>query len=418
MTNSGARTQPSNVAGGGSPKGPPLATVGIVFVLVLFWTVYTSSVLPWARQHDFLSFYTGASFALEGRFGDLYDPAAQLEFQRRIVPGATDIAPYIRPNFYAAAIAPLALLPFHTAFWVWMVSHWLVLIACWIWAGRHFGWDAMIWGAMYFPTVAGISNGQDCSWLLAIVVGAYILVNRRRDAAAGLVLGLALFKFNLLLLAPLGMLAARRWRMLAGYGLAGAATGFAFLALGGLSQLPSYRALLTNPDLTWLEPNATRMINLASITANLGLPSFLTWVMAAAVAAAALLVARRAVLWRWFATVLIGSVLVNPHAYAYDGALLLLPLWLILFRGRGRALRVLSAAVAVPLPFFTMLADSPWLALPALLYTAIFAALVWESWPAPPEGAAECALAASEPAIGQAPRGHVQGGADGPAGRS
>ncbi len=360
----------------GRKRFPPLVTLAIVVLLILFWVVQGLSVMKWAAKHDVLSFYTGASFAVEGRWAELYDPAEQLEFQRRLFPEINDIAPYIRPNYYAALLSPWGAIPYPAAFWVWIGLHSVLLIGCWYWAGRRFHWDAMIWGAMFFPTFAGVSNGQDCVWILLIALAAFSLGERNRELAAGAVFGLALIKFNLLVLLPLAMLAGKRWRMLAGYTATVAGIALVFLALDGAASLGAYRDLITNPDIRWLEPNPNRMINLASIGANLGLPLVLVYAASGLTGILALWSARKAPLWLWLSLAMIGSVLINPHAYSYDGAMLLLPLWLVLYLSEDAASRAIAAMVAIPLPFYTLLIGTPWCVIPAILLTALFVSLL------------------------------------------
>src|SRR5205823_721025 len=122
--------------------------------------------------HDFLNLYTGASLALEGRFAQLYDPAIQLERERRFVPELDALVPFVRPHFYAAVLAPLALLPFRIAFWVWLSVQLLLLSACCTWAYRRWGPDALIFGALYLPTALGIAHGQDCVLMLLTLIAS------------------------------------------------------------------------------------------------------------------------------------------------------------------------------------------------------------------------------------------------------
>ena len=62
--------------------------------------------------------------------------------------------------------------------------------------------------------------------VLAVLCICYILLTREKNFSSGLVLGLGLMKFHLLLMFPVWMILQKRWRMLAGF----AATGAVFLA--------------------------------------------------------------------------------------------------------------------------------------------------------------------------------------------
>ncbi len=184
-----------------------------------------------SREHDFVSFYVGSSLALEGRFAVLYDRDVQFGRQKEVAPTKDQLVPYVRPPFYLAALAPLSLFSLHTSFWLWIVGHSLLLIACWVWAGRRFGPDALIFGALYLPTALGIASGQDCVVMLAVGIGFYHLADQQRDFPAGAVLALGLLKFHLLLLLPLAMILNKRWRMLAGYAATGGLLALSSIAL-------------------------------------------------------------------------------------------------------------------------------------------------------------------------------------------
>jgi hypothetical protein len=102
----------------------------------------------------------------------MHSPQVQLERERRFVPGLDALVPFVRPPFYALILAPLALLPFGAAFWVWIGLQSVLLIGCWAWAFRRWGPDALVFGALYLPTALGIAPGQDCVVMLVIAIAA------------------------------------------------------------------------------------------------------------------------------------------------------------------------------------------------------------------------------------------------------
>ena len=315
-----------------------------------------------------------------GEAENLYDLDAQRPIQRSLAPANDDVIPFIRPSYYALVLAPLSFLPFAAAFWVWIGFQALLLLSCWVWAGRHFGWDAMIFGAIYFPTAAGVTNAQDCVTLLAIGIGAYLLAERKRDYWSGAVLGLGLIKFHLFFLLPLVILLQKRFKIFAGYCATGIIALGIFLGLGGFGGVEKYVSLLRRDDLEWLSPAPELMINIQSVAANLGLhwpgaPALLI----SLVAGVTILGAWRVSLWRWLSVALLGSVLITPHAYAYDAAILLLPVWLVLFRSDNPLLRIAAATLAVPLPFLSFLFGPPWTVIPALTIFTFLCLLAWDN---------------------------------------
>ena len=367
-------------AASSGPSRLPLGTLVFVVVLSIFWVVQGALTYQRARHHDFLSFYTGATLVRQAQAEELYDLDAQRLIQKSLAPANEDVIPFIRPSYYALILAPLSVLPFGAAFWAWIVFQTVLLFGCWAWAGRYFGWDAMIFGAIYFPTAAGVTNAQDCVFLLAIGIGAYLLAERKRDYWSGLVLGLRLIKFHLFFLLPVVVLIQKRFRIFAGYCTAGIVALGVFLVLGGFGGVEKYASLLRRDDLEWLSPAPELMINIQSVAANLGLHS--PWAPAlliALVAAITVFGARQVSLWRWLSVALLGSVLITPHAYAYDAAILLLPIWLVLFRSDNPILRVIAATLAVPLPFLSFLFGPPWTVIPALTIFAFLCILAWDN---------------------------------------
>ena len=367
-------------AASSGPSRLPLGTLVFVVVLSIFWVVQGTVTYQRARHHDFLSFYTGATLVRQAQAEELYDLDAQRLIQESLAPANEDVIPFIRPSYYALILAPLSFLPFGAAFWAWIVFQTMLLFGCWAWAGRYFGWDAMIFGAIYFPTAAGVTNAQDCVFLLAIGIGAYVLAERKRDYWSGLVLGLGLIKFHLFFLLPLVVLIQKRFRMFAGYCAAGIIAFGIFLVLGGFGGVEKYISFLRRDDLEWLSPAPELMINIQSVAANLGLHSpWASALLIALVAAITVFGARQVSLWRGLSVALLGSVLITPHAYAYDAAILLLPIWLVLFRSKNPVLRVTAATLAVPLPFLSFLFGPPWTVIPALTIFAFLCILAWDN---------------------------------------
>ena len=117
----------------------PLFVWIVVVAFSGVWISLGSMITPSSKGHDFLNLYTAGSLALDGKFATLHDPAVQLEREQRLVPSTKELIPFGRPLFYSLALAPLATIPFASAFWVFIVSQSLLLIGCWAWAARRFG---------------------------------------------------------------------------------------------------------------------------------------------------------------------------------------------------------------------------------------------------------------------------------------
>ena len=314
-----------------------------------------------SRAGDFLSFYAGASLALEGNFAELHNVEVQWERERRILPGLPALIPYVRPAFYALLLAPLALLPYNAAFICWIAAQIVLLGGCMAWALKRFGPDAMLLGMLYMPPPLGIAAGQDGVEMLVLFILAYELTQRQKPLAAGAALAVMLFKFHLILLWPLVLLVQRRWRMLGGFCAMAAGEIGLSLWLGGMRGATAYIALLRNKSLDHLAPSPQLMISYQGMLANLNVPApWAAYALLAAVVLIFLWAARTAPLWRLFALTALASLFIAPHVYGYDGTLLLLPIWLIVSESLQPAARIAARLFSTPFPFGFALAGKPY----------------------------------------------------------
>lgn len=250
-----------------------------VAVFVTFWIAIGTPVAEHTRRHDFLNLYTGASLALEGQFSRLHDTGVQLAREREFVPETKVLIPFVRPHFYALMIAPLALAPFGPAFWIWTVGQWVVYAGFGWWAQRRLGGDSLVWWSLYVPGAIGIIHGQDSALMLAFLTFGFVLSEKGRPFAAGLVWSLLLMKFHLCFGLVVALMAARMWWQVAGFAAGGIGLAGVSLALGGAAGAGRYLNMLTNKDLERLSPAPEKMLNFQGLAANFGLEG--DWVLAA-----------------------------------------------------------------------------------------------------------------------------------------
>lgn len=333
----------------------------LVPALSLLWISLGSMITPGAKTQDFLNIYTGASLALDGQFAIMHDVDVQLARERKFVPSTDVLRPFVRPSFYALLLAPLALIPFKTAFWIWIAAQSALLIGCWAWGFRRFGPNALVFAAFSLPGPLGVASGQDCVILLALFILGWQLTDRGRPAAGGAMLALMLIKFHLILLWPVALLLQRRWKMLGGFCVVALCEACVSLALGGTEGARTYLALLRNKSLDRLSPSKELMICFQGLTANLGIESP-AWTIAI-IAAIFLLFAfavYKAPLWKMFSVTAVASLLVAPHVYGYDATLLLLPLLLTIFYSQLAGAKIAATLLCTPLPFGFALAGKPY----------------------------------------------------------
>jgi len=190
---------------------------------------------------DFISFWTASRLALEGHPALAYDLPAHLAEQYALFPSLASRSTYsafFYPPTFLLLCLPLALLPYLVALSIWLVAGFSALFVC---LRRLLPWNWAILPIVAFPgMVTNAENGQN-GFLSAACLGASMVLARRRPFLAGICLGVLVFKPHLLLEAPVALLAARRWAVIAGAAVsASGLTGLSLLVLGQ----DSWRAFL------------------------------------------------------------------------------------------------------------------------------------------------------------------------------
>ena len=175
------------------------------------------------ENSDFVNFYVGASIVHRGDGAKLYQQDTQRAVLRSVLQ-RDSIQYFLHPPFEAAALAPLASLSFERAFVMWTAINVavlallpLVLMPCIPLVARR-PYVGLI-GFFFLPVLVALTLGQDSILLLFVISLAYLLMHKKMDLTAGLVLALASIKFQyLIVLIPL-LLMSRKWRVVAGIGL-------------------------------------------------------------------------------------------------------------------------------------------------------------------------------------------------------
>lgn len=165
---------------------------------------------------DFVSFWTAARLVRAGDAAAPYRPATHAASEQAAFPTVTvGYYSFFYPPVALLLFLPLAMLPYSAALAVWLAGTGFAVFAC---LRRLLPQRWALLPMLTFPAVlVNAGHGQNGFLSTACIGGGMLL--RRRPLLAGMCLGALVFKPQLALLVPVGLLAARRWRMLAGASL-------------------------------------------------------------------------------------------------------------------------------------------------------------------------------------------------------
>ena len=167
---------------------------------------------------DFINYWSGAYLALHGRAAEVYNFVAFHDFETSVVGPHIDSYHYSYPPVLLLT-APLALLPYVPALFVWLASTWYGFYRALKLAADD---NALLLSLAALAVFVNAMGGQNGALTAAILGGGLLLVDRR-PALAGILFGLLVYKPHLALMLPVAMIAGRRWRVI------GAAGATAFL---------------------------------------------------------------------------------------------------------------------------------------------------------------------------------------------
>jgi alpha-1,2-mannosyltransferase len=363
-----------------------LFLAGMLAVQVaVFWSVRN---LIRAGYPDFTIFYSAGNIVRTGMGTQLYDDDTQYSAQKQFAAGVhirQGPLPYNHPPFEALLFVPFTYLPYFTAYILWGVVNLLILLALPLLLRPHVSllqrgspvlWSFM--GLAFFPVFVALLQGQDVLVLLLLLTLAFVALKKNSDFAAGCWLGLGLFRFHLVLPIVFMLLLQKRTRLFGGFLSAALALLLISVAVVGVtttwnypwyvwrieqamgrgsivpSDMPNLRGLMDGILTAWTTPQFT---NIIVVAVSLILVLFAVRRLSNTAQANPLPLG--------FAFVVLTTVLVSYHAFAYDLSLLLLPVWLVVnhsVEGRSpRDLTKLALLGPVLVLFFSPLLMLLWL---------------------------------------------------------
>ncbi|HSZ62458.1 MAG TPA: glycosyltransferase family 87 protein [Terriglobales bacterium] len=350
-------------------------------VAALVWMSINNIVMLWHTRTqirhgygDFASFYAAGTLVRRGLGAELYDHRAQWKVQQEFA-SQVEIRqgplPYIRPPFEALLFAVFARWTYVTALGLWTGLKLALLVAIPFVVARGGSsqsraspgesssvalslseswkepiplWAVGLLTLGTFPEFMDLLLGQDAPLLAFLFAITYWQLARGKDAGAGLTLGVALFKFQLVIPFVLALWIAGRKRVWRGFlvsGVAVLAISYGIVGWSGLLRYPRDLLALnqaTGVGLITPENQMNLRGLLIFVVGRIPYPGRIHWALAP-IALATIVYA--GVLWRktgarWlaegFGLSVTAAITTSYYAYEYDLLLLMIPLVAMLAR--------------------------------------------------------------------------------------
>ena len=326
----------------------PLAAVAVLPLLVVNAASFES-----VCHMDFGQIYSSAFIVREGRAGKLYDTSEQARVEKRLL--NRELPRLLNhPPFEAFFFTPLTHFSLIGAYKIWAVfniSLWILFFHLLYYHApvpKRLG-SCMVACFAFFPAWTALMEGQTSLLILFIYALVFMALRRRREFAAGILLGVGLIKFQLVLPFVLISLLRRKWRLAAGFAVVALTLGGISVAVVGLPGVLSYGKLLIDvvkdpgsPAYEGVLPRDMPSLR-GFLDTILSGTDALIWTMSIVVLVSLSIIWLTASRWRrndkdersgseslMFAMALAVTLITSFHLYYYDLSLMLLPILLVL----------------------------------------------------------------------------------------
>lgn len=330
----------------------PRFALAIVLAFFLGRSGYEFLTRGWPSvPGDFICFWSAGKVANQYGYAAAYDLAILLQVQRQIVPGSDIVLPMFYPPVFLPLFQLLAQLPILYSYWLWLALNLVVFVAYLSFFLRQMrlslNLPVLLLIVLSVPVFQNFFAAQ-VNLFLMLGVGEFLrLLARRRDFWAGMMLGLLLIKYQLVLLLFPYLALRRKWKSLLGLLTISFLLVFVSVLMLGFDRIDDTVRTVLQASQHNLTAKGDNMVNwrmLGIQAVNWGVISFSPLVVTGAGMLATLVV----VFWLWrkapapsnFSTevvVLLGTLaaanLLAWHAHVHMVIVLILPL-LYLF-GRG-----------------------------------------------------------------------------------
>ena len=359
---------------------------------LLIWIVYLPVALR--GDADFRNCYSAGAIVRSGRGHHLYDYELQKNIQDAVISQSSNVLPYVHLPYEALLFVPLSVLSYRNAFFCFFGLNLLCLLVCYRMLRGKLGrlhalwrWFPFLFVIGFMPIAAALMQGQDSLITLLLLASALVSLEAGNDALAGFLVGLMMFKFQLVLpIAGLFFL-WRRWRFVLGTSFSIFITLAVSALVSGIDGLWAYVLSLRDISTTFMAGGqilylmpVSRMPNLRGLIFALphlrsGLATALVLILSLVLFALAAWSGRKASTQWQLAIAASAAAVIGYHVLTHDLSILLIPMAMLLDQRAARGLwNIPSVWLSTPLCFF---AYDNVVALPVL---GLFLFLVWRFW--------------------------------------
>ena len=323
-----------------------------------------------ARGHsDFRQLYAAAQMIRAGHGRELYEYSAQKTFQDSFVSREEYVLPFLRPAYEGLCFVPFSFLSYAQAYFSFMAVNLFLLVLVarilrpWTNNLAHlWRWLPLLLLPAFIPVCVALMQGQDSIILLTLLAAAFAMLEQQRDLGAGVLVGLGLFKFQLVIPIAGLFFIWRRWRLCAGFVLSGAALALISLWITGIPETVAHvRSLLSVGAGVGPAPEQFRVPLRVSMMANFrGLVFGIAGARLARQTITALTVGSSAIVFSivgilfyrrryqrdTLLIVITTSLLVSYYLFVHDISVLLIPIVIVLDRFFGKEQASREAGIA------------------------------------------------------------------------
>jgi len=313
----------------------PFIVGGFAFLITIQLVVLAVRIpMQVGGRADFRQFYTAGYMVRSGHAAEIYDYDSTAKFQSQVVsPGGSVALPFNHLAYEALLFAPLSFLPFRSAYAVFFALNLSLLAAPFFMLRSYAPSLRAVWSkapimifAGFLPVGTALRQGQDSLMLLALLVCSFIALERDRDYASGIFLGLTLFKFQYALPIALLFLVWRKWRVISGFAITAVLLVTVSFAITGPQVYARYlfsmsAGLATAEQRSRFGIDPLFMPNIRGLAFAAGGHGLLVTVVLSVLVLAWAILAKPS-----FPIFVLTAMLVSYHGLIHDAVILLIPL--------------------------------------------------------------------------------------------